>query len=510
MSKKIRVRFAPSPTGALHIGGVRTALFNYLFAKSQGGDFLLRIEDTDQTRYVPSAEEYINKSLEWCGITPDEGVRQGGDYGPYRQSERKEIYAKYARQLVADKKAYYAFDTAEELDEMRRNLEASGSSVRHYNFLTRGKMKNSFTLSEDEVQKRLAAGEPYVIRFNIPKDRIVEMHDIIRGTVKVNTNELDDKVLFKSDGFPTYHLANVTDDYSMKISHVIRGEEWLPSLPLHVLLYEALGWEKDMPQFAHLPLILKPNGKGKLSKRDGEKMGFPVYPLEWTEPGTNDTAAGFRDDGYLKEAFINLIALLGWSPGTNEEVFDMENLIKVFDIRKVNKSGAKFSPDKAKWFNEQYIRTYDIDALTELYLPLFEARNITVERSYLTKVLGLMRERISLLPDLFDEAGFFFKTPEEYNAKGVKKHWKVGISEHVLKITVLLKKINPEEFTAENIKETISTYIKSNELGFGKILNPIRLLITGTGGGPDLFEIIVTIGKDEAILRLEKGMAVLS
>ncbi len=503
MSRKIRVRFAPSPTGPLHIGGVRTALFNYLFAKKNKGDFILRIEDTDQTRYVNGAEEYINKSLAWCGITPDEGVEQGGNYAPYRQSERRELYKKYAMQLVEEGKAYYAFDTAEELDQMRQRLAEEKSSIRHYNFATRDKMKNSFTLSKEEVQKRLDEGQPYVIRFNMPNDRVVEMQDLIRGTVTTNTKELDDKVLFKSDGLPTYHLANIVDDYSMEITHVIRGEEWLPSLPLHYLLYEALGLKEKMPQFAHLPLILKPNGKGKLSKRDGEKMGFPVFPLKWENKDTGEVAAGFREDGYLKDAFINLIALLGWNPGTERELFNIEELIEEFDIKKVNKAGAKFSPDKAKWFNEQYIKSYDINDLAELYLPMFKERNIDTEKDYLIQVLELMRQRINLLPDLFKEADFFFKTPSEYNPKAVKKHWKTETPQHVTTISSLLQQIDDKDFNAKNTRAVIKQYIEENELSFGKILNPIRLLLTGTGGGPDLFDIMATIGKSETLLRID-------
>ncbi|MEA2041765.1 MAG: glutamate--tRNA ligase [Bacteroidota bacterium] len=506
MKNKVRVRFAPSPTGPLHIGGVRTALFNYLFAKKHGGDFLLRIEDTDQTRFVQGAEEYINKSLAWCGMTPDEGVNEGGDYGPYKQSERKDLYQKYAKQLIENGHAYYAFDTAEELDAMRQRLTEAGSSVRQYNVLTRGEMKNSYTLSDEEVKQRIDSGKPYVIRFNIPADREVELKDIVRGTVRVNTKELDDKVLFKSDGLPTYHLANIVDDYLMEISHVIRGEEWLPSLPLHYLLYEALGWEDEMPEFAHLPLILKPNGKGKLSKRDGEKMGFPVFPLEWKDPETGDISAGFKEDGYLQEAFINLLALMGWSPGTDEELLSMDYLISSFELERVAKGGAKFSPDKAKWYNEQYLKNYNTTELAELYEPLLEERGIKVEDSYLTEVLEQMRERISFLPDLFTEAEFFFKTPEEYNPKVVKKRWKAGIPEHVQNVHDALQALDAEDFSTEKTEEAVKKYIQDNDLGFGKILNPIRLLLTGTGGGPHLFDIMAMIGKAETLLRLENGI----
>ena len=510
MDKKIRVRFAPSPTGPLHIGGVRTALFNYLFAKKHKGTFILRIEDTDRTRFVEGAEKYINESLNWCGITPDEGVKQGGEYEPYRQSERKDLYKKYALQLVNEGKAYYAFDTAEELDAMRERLSEQGSSVRHYNAVTRGEMKNSFTLSEDELQKKLQSDEPYVIRFNMPAERTVEMTDIVRGTVKVNTKELDDKVLFKSDGLPTYHLANVTDDYHMKISHVIRGEEWLPSLPLHYLLYESLGWKDAMPEFAHLPLLLKPNGKGKLSKRDGEKMGFPVFPLEWKDPKSGETSAGFREDGYLPEAFLNLMALLGWNPGTDKEIFSLDELIENFDLNRVSKGGAKFSPDKAKWFNEEYLKKYNTSELAELYMPLFEKRGMKVEKDYLIKVLEQMHERITLLPDLFKEAEFFFKTPEEYNPKVVKKRWKADTPKHLEAMAEALSKISEDNFNSENTEKTVKQYIESNELGFGAILNPVRLVLTGTGGGPHLFDIMEMIGKKETLLRIEKGTEKLS
>mgnify|MGYP006430595507 CR=1 FL=1 len=506
MSRKVRVRFAPSPTGPLHIGGVRTALFNYLFAKKHNGTFILRIEDTDRTRFVEGAEKYIRQALSWCGIKPDESTEKGGDFGPYRQSERKELYKKHALLLVREGKAYYAFDKADELDEMRKRLTEEGSSIRHYNAFTRDKMRNSFTMSEEEVQKRLDNGETYVIRFNMPTDREIVMTDIVRGTVKVNTKELDDKVLFKSDGLPTYHLANVTDDYHMKISHVIRGEEWLPSLPLHYLLYESLGWKDAMPEFAHLPLLMKPNGKGKLSKRDGEKMGFPVFPLEWKDPKSGETSAGFREDGYLPEAFLNLMALLGWNPGTDKEIFSLDELIENFDLNRVSKGGAKFSPDKAKWFNEEYLKKYNTSELARLYMPLFEERGMKVEKDYLIKVLEQMHERITLLPDLFEEADFFFKTPEEYNPKVVKKRWKENTPEHLKAIGEALEKLPEEQFNSENTGKTVKQYIQSNELGFGAILNPVRLVLTGTGGGPHLFDIMEMIGKKETLLRIEKGL----
>lgn len=503
---KVRVRFAPSPTGPLHMGGVRTALFNYLFAKKHKGDFLLRIEDTDQTRYVKGAEDYIMKALEWCGIKIDEGIKEGGNFGPYKQSERREIYKKYVHVLIENDNAYYAFDTPEELDAMRNRLEKAGSSVRQYNSQTRGEMKNSFTLSEDELKAKINSGEKYVIRFNIPENEELTVKDIIRGDVQVNTSQLDDKVLFKSDGLPTYHLANIVDDYLMEITHVIRGEEWLPSLPLHVLLYRGFGWENKMPQFAHLPLLLKPNGKGKLSKRDGDQLGFPVFPLEWKDPKTGEISAGYKEDGYLPDAFINLIALLGWNPGVDEEIYSIDELIEKFDLTKVQKGGAKFSPDKAKWFNQQYIKKTSAEELTDIFCPLIKEKGIKTDTLYLEKVIGFVKERMILLTDFWEQAKFFFETPTEYNQKLAKKRWKEDTTEIMLQIYDVLESIRDDKFTSEHTEEIIKGFINDRKLNFGAVLNPVRLVLTGTGGGPHLFDIISTIGKEETLKRIMNGV----
>ncbi len=498
----IRVRFAPSPTGPLHIGGVRTALFNYIFAKQNKGKFILRIEDTDQTRYVQGAENYIIEALKWLGLNYDEGVDIGGDFEPYRQSERKEIYKKYVQQLIDSKKAYYAFDTPEELDKMRQKLEEKGSSVRHYNYITRIEMKNSFTLSDDEVKQKIAAGEPYVVRFDMPQDRIVEIDDIIRGTVKVNTSTLDDKVLFKSDGLPTYHLANIVDDHLMQISHVIRGEEWLPSLPLHFLLYEAFGWQP--PQFAHLPLILKPNGKGKLSKRDGDKMGFPVFPLEWTDPKNNEKSAGYRENGYLPQAVINILALLGWHPEDDNEVLTINEIIEKFDLKKVQKGGAKFDPDKAKWFNQQHLRKLDKNIIVENFLKFLQQKGIQSDADYVAEVIGLVIERATFEKDLWDLTSYFFVAPEDYDQKAVKKHWKNQTPELIQNAIEYIKQI--DDFDAKNLEEKLIAWIQQQQIGLGKVLNPIRLLLVGTTTGPHLFDIMQKLGKTETIRRLEKGL----
>ncbi len=506
MHEKVRVRFAPSPTGPLHIGGVRTALFNYLFAKKHHGNFLLRIEDTDQARYVKGAEEYIMKSLEWCGIKVDEGIKEGGNFGPYRQSERRDIYKEHIKTLLNNGSAYYAFDTPEELDAMRLRLEKSGSSVRQYNRFTRGEMKNSFTISEDEVWAKIEKGDTFVIRFNIPENEEITVNDIIRGEVKVNSSQLDDKVLFKSDGLPTYHFANVVDDRLMKISHVIRGEEWLPSLPLHVLLYRAFGWETEMPQFAHLPLILKPEGKGKLSKRDGDRLGFPVFPLNWKDPETGEIFSGYKESGYLPDAFINMLALLGWSPENDKEILSLEEMIKEFDIHKVHKSGARFSPEKTKWFNQQYIINTADDKLTDILLPEIEKKFPDIDVLYVEKVVGLVKERMHLLTDFCNQASFFFQTPKEYNPKVVKKRWKEDTPGILQQICHILKEIPEIRFTSEHTEHIVKTYIEKNELNFGKVLNPLRLVLTGTGGGPHIFDIISALDKEETLLRIEKGL----
>jgi glutamyl-tRNA synthetase len=487
------------------MGGVRTALFNYLFAKKHNGTFVLRIEDTDQARYVEGAEKYIMDSLEWCGLSSDEGVVQGGDYGPYRQSERKELYKKYAEKLIENGKAYYAFDTAEELDAMRQRLKEQKSDIQQYNAVTRGDMKNSLTLSEEEVQQRIDNNEPYVIRFKMAEDQHITVNDRIRGEVEMNTNQLDDKILFKSDGMPTYHLANVIDDHEMKISHVIRGEEWLPSLPLHFLLYEALGWKNEMPEFAHLPLILNPSGKGKLSKRDGQKQGFPVFPMQWTDPETKETFPGYKESGYLPEAFINILALLGWNPGTDQEIFTMEELIEEFDLDKVGKAGSKFDPDKAKWFNHQYLMQKPDDELAKKFMPILEKEGISASGEFVVKVCSMVKERINFIQDLWDQAWFFFRAPEEYDKKMVKKKWKEHTPHLLSELKNRLQEL--DEFTAENVKEIAKNITEEKELGMGQIMFPFRLTLVGTGMGPDVAEIAVMIGKEETIRRIDKAVA---
>jgi len=505
MEKKVRVRFAPSPTGPLHIGGVRTALYNYLFAKKHGGDFLLRVEDTDQTRYVKGAEDYIIEALSWCGITPNEGIGVGGDFGPYRQSERKElgIYKKYVDQLIASGNAYYAFDTPDELEEMRERLKAAGGSSQSYDMNSRDTMNNSLTLSVEEVQNKLAAGEPYVVRVKIPHKEEVKFKDAIRGYVVVDSVNLDDKVLYKSDGMPTYHMANVVDDHLMKITHVIRGEEWLPSAPLHVLLYRFLGWEDTTPQFAHLPLILKPNGNGKLSKRDGDKGGFPVFPIEWKSP-EGEISAGYRESGYFPEAHINMLAFLGWNPGTEQEIFSMEELIEAFTLERVGKSGAKFDPEKTKWFNEQYLRAKSNEELAQLIKPHLEEKGFACENDkFLVDVCGLMKERVTFLHQILEQGSYFFTPPTDYDQKAVKKKWKDNSPNIVADlITVFLN----TEFNALALETAFKTYIEEKELGFGTPMIAIRLAITGVGGGPSLFEIMEVIGKEESINRLNAGI----
>lgn len=506
MSRKVRVRFAPSPTGPLHMGGVRTALFNYLFAKKFKGDFILRIEDTDQARFVEGAEEYIMNSLEWCGMKIDEGVREGGKYGPYKQSERKDIYKKHVLELIENGHAYYAFDTPEELDVMRKTLESQGSSNRQYNAETRMSMKNSYSLTAEEVKQKINTGVPYVVRFNTPVGENLTVHDIIRGEVTVNTSLLDDKVLFKSDGLPTYHLANIVDDKYMEISHVIRGEEWLPSLPLHVLLYRSFGWLDSMPEFAHLPLLLKPDGKGKLSKRDGDKMGFPVFPMQWKDPKNGEIYSGYKEDGYLRDAFVNMIALLGWSPGTTQEIFSMSDLVEQFDLKRVGKAGAKFSPEKAKWFNQQYLKEMPDKELVQVFRPILIDKSIDCSDEYLEKVSEFVKERIVLINDFWAHAAFFFEAPNEYNKAVIKKNWKDETPEILKNIIDILSKIDDNNFTVENTEELVKQYVTDNELGFGKVFNPLRLVLTGTGGGPHIFDIIFMLGKNETVKRIQAGI----
>ena len=501
--RKVRVRFAPSPTGPLHIGGVRTALFNYLFAKKYGGDFLLRIEDTDQTRYVPGAEEYIQEALEWCGINVDECPKQGGPHGPYRQSERKDLYARYADQLIASGHAYYAFDTPEELDEARTSAEGQGATFT-YNALSRGAMKNSLSLPEEEWKGQLNSSFHYVIRFKMPDNLDVSEVDLIRGSVTFNTSLLDDKVLFKSDGMPTYHLANVVDDHLMEITHVIRGEEWLPSMPLHVLLYRAFGWEETMPRFTHLPLILKPEGKGKLSKRDGDKMGFPVFPLLWRDPVTGEPSRGYREDGYFPDAFINMLALLGWNPGTEQEIFSMEELCDVFSLDRVGKAGARFDPEKTKWFNHQYfIKKSDKD-LGELFLPVLINKGIETDLQVAIKVAGIVKERCNFVSDLWDQSYYLFQSPATYDEKIVSKRWKDGVPEIMTEIASFFESV--EIWKGPEIKEPFSVYVTDKGWNFGRVMNSLRLCLVGGSFGPDIFEICEIIGPRETVSRIRKAV----
>ncbi|RKE00200.1 glutamate--tRNA ligase [Marinifilum flexuosum] len=502
--KKVRVRFAPSPTGPLHMGGVRTALFNYLFARKHNGEFLLRIEDTDQTRYVPGAEDYIVEALKWCGITIDEGATVGGEYGPYRQSERKPMYREYADKLIASGDAYYAFDTPEELDAIRKKCEEEKKTF-IYNHETRENLNNSLALPAEEVQRKIDAGEAYVVRFKMPVGEELHMDDEIRGHVVFNTSTLDDKVLFKSDGMPTYHLANVVDDYLMKISHVIRGEEWLPSMPLHVLLYRQLGWGEDMPKFAHLPLILKPVGKGKLSKRDGDKLGFPVFPLLWTDPKSNDISSGYREDGYFPEAFVNMLAFLGWNPGIEQEIFSMEELSQAFSLERVNKSGAKFDPEKTKWYNRQYLVNKSDEEIGSLFTKeVLTAKEIEADQAVVNRVCGMVKDRVDFIAELWDQVNFFFEAPKEYDAKTVKKGWKADTPELMTELKGILEGI--EDFSSANTEEVVKEWITSKEIGFGKVMNPFRLAMVGAGKGPHMFDIIEILGKEETIARLDFAM----
>ncbi|WP_242203306.1 glutamate--tRNA ligase [Aestuariivivens insulae] len=497
MTNTVRVRFAPSPTGPLHIGGVRTALFNYLFAKKHNGTFVLRIEDTDQNRYVKGAENYIVEALNWCGIPFDEGPGKNEKFGPYRQSERKTLYKQYADTLIASGNAYYAFDTAETLDFHRKDHEAKGKTF-IYNWHNRLKLTNSLSLSKEETQAKLDAGEDYVIRFKSPQDETLHLKDMIRGDIKIDTNILDDKILFKSDGMPTYHLANIVDDHLMQITHVIRGEEWLPSLALHYLLYKAFGWEA--PEFAHLPLILKPTGKGKLSKRDGDKLGFPVFPLEWEDPKTHDISRGYKEDGYFPDAVVNFLAFLGWNPGTEQEIFSLDELINAFDIARVNKAGARFDPDKITWFNHHYMQTQSNDALAEAFKSQHDTLG-NIDVNYIALVIGLVKERATFISDFWDLTYYFFKAPKQYDEKAAKKAFKDDTSEIMGQIVALINAI--DEFSAENLQTTIKSWITSNEIGFGKVMMPLRLALVGALQGPDVFDIMFMIGKTETVSRIK-------
>lgn len=503
MNRKVRVRFAPSPTGPLHMGGVRTALYNYFIARKHGGDFILRIEDTDSNRYVPGAEKYILDSLEWCGITIDEGVREGGPHAPYRQSERKEIYLKYALQLVESGNAYYAFDTPEELDAIRSQYESEGKTFA-YNYEVRGKLSTSLTMPGDEVQRRIDSGDQWVIRFKMPENEEVHMNDLIRGEVTVNTSTLDDKVLYKSaDQLPTYHLANIVDDHLMEISHVIRGEEWLPSLPLHYSLYRAFGWQDTQPEFAHLPLLLKPTGGGKLSKRDGDKMGFPVFPLKWESP-TGETARGYREDGYFPEAFVNMLALLGWNPGTEQEIFSMEELIDQFSLERVGKSGSRFDPEKAKWFNAHYLRMKPDGQLGELYLEQLKGNGVATTLDKATAAAGLIKDRATFVSDFWELSSFLFESPASYDEKAVAKFWKNENPARVKELRELLAGI--EDWSKEPLHNKVHDWITAKEYPMGQIMNCLRLSVVGASKGPDMFDILEFIGKKEALDRIDRAL----
>jgi len=501
MSKQVRVRFAPSPTGPLHIGGVRTALFNYLFAKKNNGVFYLRIEDTDQTRFVPGAEAYIMEALEWLGISPEETVGKNEKFGPYRQSDRKELYQTYADQLINSGWAYYAFDTPEALDALRKEQEAEGKTF-IYNHTNREKLDTSLVISKEEVAKRIANGEHYVIRFKTPVDETLHLKDIIRGDVKFETSLLDDKVLFKSDGMPTYHLANIVDDHLMETSHVIRGEEWLPSMPLHVLLYRAFGW--DAPEFAHLPLILKPIGNGKLSKRDGDKLGFPVFPLEWkTEEGIS---SGYREKGFFPKAVINFLALLGWNDGTDKELFSLEELVASFDLNRVHKSGAKFDPEKNKWFNHQYLIKQNDEDLAKSFSPILVEKGVDISKYDVTKIVSLIKERAHFVSEFWDLTDFFFQAPTSYDEKA-SKNWKEETPTLMQELISVLENI--EDFSSQNIETIVKDWLTKNEIGMGKVMQPFRLSLVGALKGPHLFDIVEIVGKEETILRIQKAITTL-
>ncbi|CAN5212355.1 glutamate--tRNA ligase [soil metagenome] len=501
---KPRVRFAPSPTGPLHIGGVRTALYNFLLARQLGGTFILRIEDTDQERFVPGAEDYITETLAWCGLQVDEGPHVGGPHAPYRQSERKPMYRQFAEQLLASGNAYYAFDTADELNTLRENTQG-GSSTFKYDAATRMQLNNSLTLTEAEVKERLSRGDEYVIRLKVTADQEVVFEDVIRGTVSFQSNQLDDKVLLKSDGMPTYHMANVVDDHLMEITHVIRGEEWLPSAPTHVLLYRAFGWESTMPKFAHLPLILKPDGNGKLSKRDGDRLGFPVFSLDWTNPDTGEVSKGFRERGFLPEPFLNMLAFLGWNPGTEQEIFTTDELIAAFSLERINKAGAKFDFEKAKWFNQQYIKTIEPAELAKLVKPQLDKKGVNVAPEFLTEASRLLSERITFLNDFWEQGQIFFQPPAQYDVAMLKKKWKEGKKEFFPELVDRIEKLT--DYTATALETEVKLFMETHSLGFGDVLPIIRIMLTGTMQGPAVFDTAVLIGREETLKRMRKGMA---
>lgn len=513
MNKRIRTRFAPSPTGPLHMGGVRTALFNYLFARKNGGDFLLRIEDTDQNRYVPGAEEYIIEALKWCGIQIDEGVSAGGPHAPYRQSERKEsgVYASYAEKLVASGHAYYAFDTAAELEEMRNRLIAEGNVAPQYNHAVRETMQNSLNLSAEEVNKRIHNGMPYVIRLKVPAGESITFQDLIRGEVTVSSSLVDDKVLLKSDGMPTYHLAHIVDDVLMEISHAVRGEEWLPSAPAHILIYRYLGWEDQMPQYAHLPLLLKPDGNGKLSKRDGDRLGFPVFPLNWTDPVTGELSSGYRERGYYPEAFVNMLALLGWNPGTEQELFSMDELIAAFSFEHVHKGGARFDPDKAKWFNEQYLRKQDVSSIATRLRDAFastyqlQATDKKLQPEYLQKAIMLMKDRVQFENEMIALGSYLFVAPETYDEAVIVKKWKPGLYQFFSALKDAFSECTT--FGTAEIDGAIKQTASSQGIKPGEIMQLLRVFISGQGAGVDLLGMMELLGKDEVMQRLTNALA---
>jgi len=505
MDTKVRVRFAPSPTGPLHIGGLRTALYNYLFAKKHNGDFLLRIEDTDQNRFVEGAEEYIKESLAWCNISYDEGPEKPGVCGPYKQSERKDIYEDYVDKLIDNGRAYYAFDTAEELDAKRKEAEKEGTKF-SYGPKNRDALNNSLSLSSEELKERLDKNDDYVIRFKTEAHKTLEFHDEIRGYIEVDTEVLDDKILFKSDGMPTYHLANIVDDHLMRITHVIRGEEWLPSLPLHVSLYEAFGWE--VPKFAHLPLILKPSGKGKLSKRDGDQLGFPVFPIEWKDPETGNVSAGYREEGYLPETLTNMLALLGWNDGTDQEFFSLEEMSQKFELTRVHKSGAKFDPEKTEWFQHHYLQERPVGELVDQFMPILEEKGVKADKSYIEEVVKTIRERATFVSEFWELSSFYFKAPTAFDEKSAKKAWKKDSQEWMRALIGKLESI--EDFSQSNVQSEVKDWINTQDLGFGKIMQPLRLSLVGAMQGPDAFHIATSIGKAETISRLNFAIEELS
>lgn len=501
--RKVRVRFAPSPTGALHIGGVRTALYNYLFARQHGGDLVFRIEDTDSNRFVPGAEEYIIESFRWLGIKFDEGVSFGGEHGPYRQSERRSIYKKYVEQLLAADKAYIAFDTPEQLEAKRAEIQNF-----QYDARTRGEMNNSLTLPKEEVERRIADGEQYVVRFKVEPGIDVHIDDMIRGHVVIKSDILDDKVLYKSaDELPTYHLANIVDDHLMEITHVIRGEEWLPSAPLHVLLYRAFGWEDTMPTFAHLPLLLKPEGKGKLSKRDGDRLGFPVFPLEWHDPKTGDVSSGYRESGYFPEAVVNFLALLGWNPGTEQELFTLDELVQAFDIHKCSKAGARFDYQKGIWFNHEYMLKKSNEEVANLFAPIVANNGVDETMERITQVVAMMKDRVNFVKELWPLCSFFFIAPTEYDEKTVKKRWKADSAKVMGELADVLEGI--DDFSVEGQEPVVMKWVEEKGYKLGDVMNAFRLTLVGIGKGPGMFDISAFLGKEETLKRMRKAIEVL-